>query len=255
MFDRLNHSSSVLPEYDGKFEKSLTKTAFSKPNPADTIEFRTAFRATKHAIVDNRDALDAYRERWTKEQEGGLRQERFETENTMVAAAAVGDSGVAPKLSLRRHAGIPKVMEKVRELLMARISRSSSGGKGDTVRQLRRMLKIMDDSGNGKLSPDELEWGLSDYGIDLTQEELLQVVTYLDTNRDGSVDINEFISGVRGPMNQRRQGLVMQAFAVLDKTGDGVVTVEDLQGAYDTSQHPDVLEGKKTAGELSLIHI
>eukprot|EP00750_Incisomonas_marina_P016572 INCI19185.1.p1 GENE.INCI19185.1~~INCI19185.1.p1 ORF type:complete len:443 (-),score=87.98 INCI19185.1:99-1427(-) len=252
IFDRLDHSSSVLPEYDGNFAKSLNASAFSKPSHEDTIEFRTAFRETSHGLVDNRDALDKYRERWTRDQPGGLREERFETENTVTAATVVGDAGGQAKLTLRRHAGIPKVMEKVRERVMERISRSSSGGKGDTVRHLRRMLKIMDDSGNGKLSPEELEWGLQDYGVELSQEELLQVVTYLDVNRDGSVGINEFISGIRGQMNERRQALVLLAFDVLDKSGDGVVTIDDLKGSYDTSQHPDVLAGKKSEGQVLL---
>ena len=34
-----------------------------------------------------------------------------------------------------------------------------------------------------------------------------------------------------------------RAFDILDTTGDGVVTVEDLSGVYDPSWHPDVKEG------------
>mgnify|MGYP000291577811 FL=1 len=251
IYDELDKSSSVLPKYDGKFPKSLTKSAFSKPSTDDRIEFRTAFKGSKHSLVDNKDALDAYRERWTQDQEGGLRSERFHTENTLVNNAAVGEANGQAKLTLRRHAGIPKVMERVQERIMARIS-NGKGGSGDSVRQLRRMLKIMDDSGNGKLSPEELEWGLSDYGVDLSADELTQVVTYLDANGDGSIDIAEFISGIRGQMNERRQNLVLLAYGVLDKTGDGVVTIEDLKGSYNTSQHPDVLAGKKTEDQVLL---
>jgi hypothetical protein len=36
---------------------------------------------------------------------------------------------------------------------------------------------------------------------------------------------------------------VHRAFDILDTTGDGVVTVEDLSGVYDPSWHPDVKEG------------
>jgi Ca2+-binding EF-hand superfamily protein len=253
IFDELNHTTAVLPKYDGNFPKTLTKTAFSKPSKDNRIEFRTAFNAKPHPLVNDKDALDAYRERWTKEQPGELRKERFETENTLTNDTVVGDIAGQAKRTLRPHAGVPKVLERVKERIMARIAASGGGGgKGDTVRALRRMLLVMDDSGDHKLSPKELEWGLSDYGVELTPDELAQLLTYLDANGDGVIDINEFLSGIRGPMNELRRGLVLQAFAVLDKTGDGVVTVEDLAGAYDTSFHPDVVGGKKTHEEVLL---
>ena len=50
-------------------------------------------------------------------------------------------------------------------------------------------------------------------------------------------------------MNVRRLNLVGMAFAVLDKTGDGQVTIDDLKGVYDTSKHPDVISGKITEDE------
>jgi predicted transcriptional regulator len=39
------------------------------------------------------------------------------------------------------------------------------------------------------------------------------------------------------------------AFDRLDKDGSGVVTIEDVRSAYDTSKHPDVISGKKTSDE------
>ena len=41
-------------------------------------------------------------------------------------------------------------------------------------------------------------------------------------------------------MNKARTAVVRQAFAKLDKTGDGVVTLADIKGTYDASKHPDV---------------
>merc|ERR1712070_243124 len=43
--------------------------------------------------------------------------------------------------------------------------------------------------------------------------------------------------------------LVKQAFGLLDKTGDGVCTMEDFQMAYDASEHPMVKAGKMTTEE------
>ena len=50
-----------------------------------------------------------------------------------------------------------------------------------------------------------------------------------------------------GELPKRHKELVRQAFDVLDRSGDGRVTVEDLEGVYDASKHPEVMSGKKTA--------
>ena len=40
------------------------------------------------------------------------------------------------------------------------------------------------------------------------------------------------------------------AFDRLDKDGSGVVTIDDVRSAYNTTKHPDVLSGKKTPDEV-----
>merc|ERR1719401_1621246 len=53
-------------------------------------------------------------------------------------------------------------------------------------------------------------------------------------------------------MNPRREKMVGMAFNVLDKTGDGLVTIEDIGEAYDCNFDPDVLLGKmKPDGALA----
>jgi len=44
--------------------------------------------------------------------------------------------------------------------------------------------------------------------------------------------------------------MIDSAFGKMDKTGDGVITVDDLKLAYNVSQHPKYLSGEKTADEL-----
>jgi len=51
-------------------------------------------------------------------------------------------------------------------------------------------------------------------------------------------------------MSKTRLEMIDKAFSKMDKTGDGVVTVEDLKLAYNVSQHPKYLSGEKTADEL-----
>ena len=51
-------------------------------------------------------------------------------------------------------------------------------------------------------------------------------------------------------MSKMRLQLVDMAFAKLDKSGDGVVTIDDLKGVYNVKQHPEYLNGNKTESQL-----
>lgn len=42
----------------------------------------------------------------------------------------------------------------------------------------------------------------------------------------------------------------MQAFQKLDKTGDGVVTIEDLRGLYNAKYHPKYVNGDWTEDQV-----
>ncbi|RYG58701.1 EF-hand domain-containing protein, partial [archaeon] len=44
--------------------------------------------------------------------------------------------------------------------------------------------------------------------------------------------------------------MISLAFSVLDKTGNGIIEPDDLINAYDSSKHPDVLTGKRTADDV-----
>ena len=78
--------------------------------------------------------------------------------------------------------------------------------------------------------------------IDLSEAQVDRVMSFFDRDGDGTISFNEFLEAspaiVGAPLD-----FVHQAFDILDKSGDGVVTVEDLKMAYDASWHPDVKEG------------
>lgn len=42
----------------------------------------------------------------------------------------------------------------------------------------------------------------------------------------------------------------MQAFRKLDKTGDGVITIEDLRGVYNAKHHPKYQNGDWTEDQV-----
>jgi Ca2+-binding EF-hand superfamily protein len=110
-------------------------------------------------------------------------------------------------------------------------------------------MAVMDDSGNKKLSREEFKYGMRDYGLRLSNRELDTVMKTFDTNKDGQVSFDEFLVALRGEMSEDRLDFVHEAFRRLDRTGDGVVTVEDLEQLYDVSQHPEVMNGNLSERE------
>lgn len=42
----------------------------------------------------------------------------------------------------------------------------------------------------------------------------------------------------------------MQAYAVLDRDGNGWIDIKDVKGVYNASKHPDVIQGKKTEDQI-----
>jgi Ca2+-binding EF-hand superfamily protein len=214
---------------------SVTSSAFGTPSNNKPTEFSTTFQL-KGGMTDPNE-LAEYRGRWSQEKDS-MRGERFRTENTVTQNSGVPANFKAR--TIRNLPGVPLAVEKVREKVAKR-------GKG--IRGLGRTMRIFDNDGSGKLSRDEFKFGLRDYGVEISEADVDNVIKYFDRDGDGSLDYNELIRGIRGVMNERRLGLVSLAFAVLDKTDDGQVTIEDLQGVYDTSMHPDVISGKITENE------
>ena len=76
------------------------------------------------------------------------------------------------------------------------------------------------------------------------------VFNHFDADRGGTISYDEFLVGVRGQLNERRQQMVLMAFKCLDKTNDNVVDMDDIMQAYNADQHPDVLSGKKTKHQV-----
>src|SRR5690348_5307732 len=108
----------------------------------------------------------------------------------------------------------------------------------------------MDDDNSKALNFSEFKKASHDYQFGLSEEEIQKVFLAFDNTGNGQIDYEEFLREVRGQMNDFRIQLVEQAFRTLDRTRNGVVEIDDLKGVYDTSNHPDVKQGKKTEDQV-----
>jgi Ca2+-binding EF-hand superfamily protein len=76
------------------------------------------------------------------------------------------------------------------------------------------------------------------------------LLNFLDKNNDGNVDMSEFLVGIRGTPNKRRQMIIDKAFLKFDKDCSGYIEPSDLKGVYDCSQHPKVRTGEMTEDQV-----
>ena len=108
----------------------------------------------------------------------------------------------------------------------------------------------MDFNGNKKLDYSEFEQAMAAFGIFPKKVELQALVKFYDVDGDGNISYEEFLSGLRDELTERRLNMVQKAFAMLDRDGSGKITISDIAGIYDVSMNPEFLEGKKTKDEI-----
>jgi Ca2+-binding EF-hand superfamily protein len=159
--------------------------------------------------------------------------------NTVVAPAAASPAASAPgsfEATVQEHL---KAMKK---------SLGLRGTHG--ILALGKKFRSMDDSGDSLICFDEFKKACNEMKLGLTEKQLTALFRYFDNDCSGKLSYDEFIGTLRGELNERRKKMVEMAYKVLDKTGDGQVTVHDLEGRYDASKHPDVIAGVKTQRQI-----
>jgi Ca2+-binding EF-hand superfamily protein len=116
-----------------------------------------------------------------------------------------------------------------------------------TIRNLGRTFRALDSfDGNRKVDRSEFAVGMRENGVNLSAQEYNILFDYFDRDKDGSVCFDEFLVGVRGSPNSRRQAMVDKAFLKFDRDGNGYVDANDLRGVYNCSHHPKVQRGEMT---------
>jgi len=136
------------------------------------------------------------------------------------------------------------------EELLTRI-RSELKQRGvDNIASIGRRFRIIDDDHDGKISKPEFEKACHEAAIGLSAEEMQDLWAYCTQNGSNFIAYEDFLRGVRGPLNSRRQAIVDMAFKVVDVDGSGIIDINDLLMRYNADNHPDVKQSKTEAIEI-----
>lgn len=140
---------------------------------------------------------------------------------------------------------LAQATDPVEKLRLLCLSRGSSGIMG-----MGKVFRRMDDDGSHNLNMEEFSKGITETGLQLNEEDTKKLFNAFDKDGSGSVNYDEFLVAIRPKMNDRRKKLVDVAFDKLDKTDDGVVTLEDLKGVYSVTNHPKYQSGEMTEEDI-----
>ena len=135
-------------------------------------------------------------------------------------------------------------MAEIMDHVRAKINSRGTVG----IQAIGRLFRIADDNGNWEIDlTNEFPKLLKDIGIQLSDEDVKTLATYLDKNGNGTICYEEFLREVAPPMNEERTKWVVKAFDSVDVDHSGVIDIKDLKDKFSPENSALVRAGKTSA--------
>jgi calcium-dependent protein kinase len=100
----------------------------------------------------------------------------------------------------------------------------------NSIEKLRDAFIKIDKNGDGTLTADELQQGVSQFEkCQLTPEDFNLAMKLMDTNNNGVIDYTEFIAACMQSYGYCPDNQLKSAFEYFDKDGSGKITMEELK--------------------------
>jgi len=96
---------------------------------------------------------------------------------------------------------------------------------------LRDAFSLFDKDGDGTITINELGDVMKSLGLNPSQEELRRMMREVDTDRNGTIDFNEFLTMMAAHSSAGSDGLdeLRAAFNMFDKDGSGQISIQELK--------------------------
>ena len=98
------------------------------------------------------------------------------------------------------------------------------------IKELGVVFRRMDTDFSKRLCFQELRCGLTSYGLEISEDDLIMLFKAFDHDKNGHIDFLEMVAKLRPPMTKSRINVVNQAFDKLDVNKDGALKLDDLKG-------------------------
>ena len=114
----------------------------------------------------------------------------------------------------------------------------------------QRKLSYYDMNHQGLITFDNFLNIVRAYAMDISQEELKIVFEEFDKDKTGSINYNELIQTIIGPISPQRQLIIKKIFSNFPKDNNGKISINEIKMLFNSKRHPDVIYGIKREGEI-----
>jgi Ca2+-binding EF-hand superfamily protein len=121
----------------------------------------------------------------------------------------------------------------------------------ETIRSTGKFFRGMSSyDGNNKVMREEFVQWFKELGLILSRQELEVLITFYDKESDGGCNFEEFLTGLRGKPNQRRQAIIDKAFLKFDREGNGIIDITQIRQVFNCAKHPKVVSGEMSEEQV-----
>ena len=133
-------------------------------------------------------------------------------------------------------------LEQLRNILISRGPKS--------IFTFQRMLLIYDRNRSGQISFDDFNTIFQTYNLNFTDSEIQNIFQIFDKSQTGNINYDILLTNLIGQMSERRLITVQNVFDTFNKNENGEVLMSEIKQKYNSSRHPDVVNGKKNREEI-----